>query len=270
MDSLQINFLICAGVCLLTWVLSLLTHEHSWVDRIWSIIPVVYMWVFAAAAQFNDARLNVIAVLVTLWGVRLTFNFARKGGYRPGGEDYRWEILRQRMPKWQYELFNIFFIVIYQNILLLLITMPAWVILQSPANFSFADALLALLFLGLLTMETVADQQQWNFHQAKKEALSHGKKVSPPFLTTGLFAFSRHPNFFSEQAQWWVIYLFSAFAVGNIFNWSIVGAFLLTLLFIGSTRFTEAISLAKYPEYALYKKRVSMLVPWLPNKKIQL
>ena len=53
-------------------------------DRIWSIVPVVYVWVFAIAAGLGDARLDVMAGLVTLWGARLTFNFARKGGYRIG------------------------------------------------------------------------------------------------------------------------------------------------------------------------------------------
>lgn len=270
MDPLLVNIWICAGVCVLTWVLSLITHEHSWVDRIWSLVPIVYVWVFAAAAQFNDLRLNILGILVTLWGARLTFNFARKGGYKPGGEDYRWEILRKRMPRWQYEVFNIFFIVIYQNILLLLITLPALLLVQNPAPFSLSYLLLALLFLGFLILETVADQQQWNFHQAKKKDNTAGEQVQLLFLTKGLFSISRHPNFFAEQAQWWVVYLFGAVAVGNLFNWTIVGAALLTLLFIGSTRFTEAISVSKYPEYAQYQKRVSMLIPWFPRKKIEL
>ena len=88
---------ILAGVCGLCWIASLLTGEHSWVDRLWSIVPIVYVAVFAAAARFADARLNTMLVLVALWGVRLTYNFARKGGYRRGGEDYRWAVLRGRM-----------------------------------------------------------------------------------------------------------------------------------------------------------------------------
>ena len=55
-----------------------------------------------------------MAVLVTAWGARLTFNFARKGGYT-GMEDYRWAVLRGRMKPWQFQLFNLFFIVLYQN-----------------------------------------------------------------------------------------------------------------------------------------------------------
>lgn len=269
MDPLLLNIWICAAVCALTWILSLITGEHSWVDRLWSVVPVVYMWVFAAAAGLEDWRLNVMAGLVTLWGIRLTFNFARKGGYAPGGEDYRWAILRARMPRWAYELFNIFFIVIYQNVLLLLITLPALTVLLSGAgSFGVADALLTLLFLGLLTLETIADQQQWDFHQWKRAETEAGRTVSPGFLTRGLFSVSRHPNFFAEQAQWWVIFLFGAVAAGSIAQWTVVGAFLLTLLFLGSTRFTEAITLSKYPEYAQYQRRVSVLIPWWPRKNV--
>ena len=76
-----------AGVCLAVWLLPVVTREASWVDRIWSIIPLAHMWIFTGAAGFADARLNVIAVPVTLWGARPTFNFARKGGYTRGGED---------------------------------------------------------------------------------------------------------------------------------------------------------------------------------------
>ena len=63
------------------FIASLITKDNSWVDRLWSIVPVVYVWVFAIAAGLTDVRLDVMAGLVTLWGARLTFNFARKGGY---------------------------------------------------------------------------------------------------------------------------------------------------------------------------------------------
>ena len=258
---------ILAGICALTWVLSLITKEYSWVDRIWSIIPLVYVWVFAGFAGFTDVRLNVIAVIVTLWGARLTFNFARKGGYAPGGEDYRWEILRQRITGWKWQVFNLFFIVIFQNVLLFLITLPAFTSYENRQTpFGVFDVIVTVAFLGLLLMETVADQQQWNFHQWKKSEVAAGRTPKPGFLTTGLFASSRHPNFFAEQAQWWVLFFFGAAAGESILQWTIVGPVLLTVLFIGSYRFAEEISSAKYPDYALYQKRVSPLIPWFPRR----
>ena len=110
--------------------------------------------------------------------------------------------------------------------------------------------------------ETVADQQQWNFQRWKRAA---GPDARPRFVQTGLFRYSRHPNFFFEQAQWWVFVGFAASAAGSLWQPTVLGAVLLTLLFIGSTRFTESISLSRYPEYADYQASTSAIVPWPPH-----
>jgi steroid 5-alpha reductase family enzyme len=80
------------------------------------------------------------------------------------------------------------------------------------------------------------------------------------FKTHGVFAYSRHLNFFGEFMQWWSFYIFSVAASGVWLNWTILGAFLLTLLFQGSTAFTEWITLKKYPRYAEYQKTTSALI----------
>jgi steroid 5-alpha reductase family enzyme len=86
--------------------------------------PLVVLFVAGAiSAGLTDARLDVMAGLVTMWGARLTFNFARKGGHAgvgTGAEDYRWVVLRARMSPLQFQLFNLFFIVIFQNPVLVL------------------------------------------------------------------------------------------------------------------------------------------------------
>lgn len=265
MHAISVCLWVYAGVCAATWVLSLATREYSWVDRIWSLVPIAYVGVFAGAADFADARLNLMLALVTLWGLRLTFNFARKGGYAPGGEDYRWKVLQGRMKPWQFQLFNLFFIVAYQNLLLLLISLPADQALRHPGGFGWPDVVAAVVFLAFLLGETVADQEQWTFQKRKRAQIEAGRRPADNFVTTGLFAWSRHPNFFFEQAQWWTVYAFGAIAAGSLVDWTIAGPVLLTLLFLGSTMFTESISLSRYPEYAAYQQRVSMLVP-LPHK----
>ncbi len=93
-------------------------------------------------------------------------------------------------------------------------------------------------------------------------------------MRTGLFRYSRHPNFFFEQAQWWVLYAIGATAAvaagagvwGGALNLTIAGPVLLTILFLGSTVFTESISAQKYPDYAKYQRSTSMLVPWPPRQ----
>lgn len=273
MDPLLLVLVVAGVACAFCWIASLITKDTSWVDRLWSVVPAVYVWIFAGsslAAGADAARLVVMAVLVTLWAARLTFNFARKGGYT-GMEDYRWAILRARMKPWSFQLFNLLFIVLYQNALLVLITLPALIAWQNPAPLGGWDALFAALFLAFLAGESLADQQQWRFHQAKRAA---GGTLEPGFATAGLFAYSRHPNFFFEQAQWWVFYALGATAAaasglgfwGGALNATIVGAVLLTVLFIGSTIFTESITSAKYPAYAEYQRTTSMLVP-LPRRR---
>jgi steroid 5-alpha reductase family enzyme len=254
-----------AGVCLFVWIASLISHDHSWVDRIWSVIPVAYVWIFAGAAGLGNLRLDVMAGLVTVWGARLTFNFARKGGYT-GVEDYRWAILRGRMPRWQFEIFNFFFIVIWQNVILLLISLPAYTAYENRGSpFGVWDLVIAIVFFGCTIGETLADQQQWNFQNWKKAENEAGRAPSPRFVQTGLWRFSRHPNFFFEQAQWWTLFFFGVAAAGSILQWTVAGAFLLTTLFIGSTIFTESITKSRYPEYAEYQARVSPIVPFPPR-----
>jgi len=273
MGPLAVVIVVFAVVCAFCWIASLITKDTSWVDRIWSVVPIAYAWIFAGFAWGTGAdasRLVLMAVLVTAWGARLTFNFARKGGYT-GMEDYRWAILRGRMRPWQFQIFNLLFIVLYQNALLVLITLPAFVAWQNPTAITGWDVAFAILFVAFLVGEFTADQQQWNFHQAKKAA---GGTLEPGFVTSGLFRYSRHPNFFFEQAQWWAFYAIGATAAvasglglwGGAINWTIVGAALLTVLFIGSTIFTESISAGRHPAYATYQRTTSMLVPWPPKR----
>lgn len=261
-DPLIVLSIIAAALTLTSFAFGLITKEYSWVDRIWSIAPVIYVW-FIAGRAWPDPRLILIAVLVTLWGARLTYNFARKGGYS-GVEDYRWAFMRKAIPnRWLWQAFNFGFISLYQNLLILLFTLPAYFIFQHKGKpLGTMDLIAAFLFLSFLVFETVADQQQWDFHQKKKKG-----KAKKKFLTEGLFRYSRHPNYFAEVCIWWVIYFFGAAASLQWLNWSVIGAVLLTVLFQGSSVLTESISKGKYPDYAGYQKRTSKIFPWIPGNR---
>ena len=158
-DPLLFALAVCAVLAAACWLVSVLTDNYSQVDRLWSLAPPLYACHFAARAGWVDQRLNVIALLVVLWGGRLTYNFARKGGYRWHAEDYRWPELRQRLgPVW-FQLLNATFVAPYQNLLLLLIVLPAsvaWQARGTPLN--ALDAAAAVAFVLLLIGETVADQ----------------------------------------------------------------------------------------------------------------
>ena len=250
--------LVLAALC---WLFSVLTREYSWVDRIWSICPIIYcLWV-AWAADFDSARLNLMAALVTLWGVRLTFNYARKGGYWKGGEDYRWDTVKERTGPVGFQVLNATFVAPGQMILIWWFTAPihtAWQWRDAP--FTWIDVALGVLFLLLFIGETVADEQMWTFQQDKKRKLENGEEAEP-FLRTGLYRYSRHPNYFCELGMWWTLYFFAISASGEWLHWTGLGFILLTLLFHSSTNLAETISSGKYPSYKDYQASVPRLVP---------
>jgi steroid 5-alpha reductase family enzyme len=119
--------------------------------------------------------------------------------------------------------------------------------------------------LGFIALETVADQQQWNFQREKRRRRQAGEPLTGDyaqgFCATGLWARVRHPNYAAEQAIWLSFYLFSVAASGRWLNWSLTGALLLLLLFLGSSDFSEKISAGKYPGYAEYQRRVRRFWP---------
>ncbi len=260
-DPLTSALALALALGVLCWLLSLLTREYSWVDRLWSLTPPLFALHFAGHAGFADVRLNVMAGLAVAWGARLTWNFARKGGYAPGGEDYRWAEVQRRLGPVGFQVLNATFIGPLQNLLLLGLAVPAYYAGGAPLGAT--DAVALALFLLFLLGETVADEQQWRFQKSKKAAREAGLP-HPPFLTRGLFRYSRHPHYFCEQALWWSFYLFSVASAGWLHP-GILGPLCLTLLFQGSTALTEQISLKRYPSYAAYQRTTSRLLPWFPG-----
>jgi steroid 5-alpha reductase family enzyme len=260
------------GVALTCFVVSELSGNYSQVDKLWSIVPIFYAGYVAMQSGWNE-RVTLMFVLATLWGARLTFNFGRKGGYHwipwKGEEDYRWAVLRQNPPlnkRLPWMAFNLFFISLYQMTLILLFTLPSIVAWQGADKpLGFFDGLLAVLFLAVLGVEWVADQQQWNFQKEKYRRIKAGEPLdgeyAKGFVSTGLWSIVRHPNFAAEQLIWVVFYAFSVVATGRWINWSMAGMVLLMLLFLGSSDFTEKISAKKYPAYADYLKRVPRFWP---------
>lgn len=256
----------------LCFILSTITDNYSQVDKLWSVIPVPYVWIVADQSDY-EPRIVLMAILVTVWAARLTYNFGRRGGYSwkfwVGEEDYRWSILRAKPgfeQKWKWVLFNLFFISAYQMGLILLFTLPALKSMQSLEPLGVFDYVLAAIVLLLVVVEFVADQQQYNYQQEKHRRLKSGEELGDfykvGFTHTGLWGYMRHPNYAAEQSIWIVFYFFSVVATGHWINWSIAGCLLLVLLFIGSSDFSEAISKEKYPEYERYMKNVGRFIPF--------
>ena len=111
------------------------------------------------------------------------------------------------------------------------------------------------------------------YHAAKKEYQETAKvsqgfdqaTLDRGFNTTGLWAYSRHPNFTAEQSGWVLLYGWSCWVTKTYYNWSIIGPAAYLILFQASTWFTELITAKKYPEYIEYQKRVGKFLPRLPG-----
>ena len=272
----QINILIDSayivlGVIAYTFIVGQLTGNNSQVDKLWSIVPIVYTWYMTYKGGWNE-RMMLMSVLATAWGIRLTYNFARRGAYKwkfwEGEEDYRWEILRQK-PGFKnpivWMIFNLFFICFYQNALIFLFTLPILTSLGASAiPLNGIDYLLAGIVLLLIYIEYTADQQQYDFQTEKHRRIKAGVDLgeyADGFVSSGLWSKVRHPNYAAEQSIWIVFYLLGAHATGEWINWTIAGAILLVILFKGSSDFSEEISSNKYPKYKDYQQKVGRFIP---------
>ncbi len=273
--STWINLMI--AVVLICFIVSEITRNYSQVDKLWSLMPLAYAWITVMA--YPSPRLFLMASLVTAWGIRLSYNFYRKGGYSiipwQGEEDYRWRILRDTSAlrgRFRFGLFNLLFISLYQNLLILLFSTPLLMAaLYHGAPMGLTDMIAAALMLLFLVTETIADNQQYRFQTVKRNPSENEKpyveSLRKGFLTEGLWRYVRHPNFASEQAIWISFYLFSVAASGKWINFTLLGPVLLVILFIGSSIMTENISSSKYPEYSTYQKEVPKFIPRIFRRK---
>ena len=180
---------LCLALAALAWLTSVITREYSWVDRLWSLCPPAYWLIVAVQADFASPRLNLMALLITLWGLRLTFNYARKGGYSKGGEDYRWVAIREKFGPVGFQLLNFVFVAPVQMLIVWLFASPmhqAWLWRETPLT--FLDGIATVVFLVFFIGEWVADEQMWRCRQHKKRKIAAAEQVAEPFIATGLFA----------------------------------------------------------------------------------
>jgi steroid 5-alpha reductase family enzyme len=188
-----------------------------------------------------------------------------------------------------FHIFNWIFISFIQSILVFLLSAPVYSLLlaaQFEPEITTSDIAYIAVELGLIVIEAVADQQQWgnlelrtltrtmtnmqsDFQTAKKQYLKTAKvprgfnqaDLDRGFITSGLWGYSRHPNFAAEQSIWFFFYQWACFATNSLYSWAAIGPSFLVLLFQGSTWLTESITSRKYTDYRDYQSKVGMFVP---------
>ncbi|ORC91677.1 membrane protein containing DUF1295 [Trypanosoma theileri] len=286
-SSYNLTLAIMLVVSVFMYIASSINRNYSWVDRSWSILPVLYTWIhiyynvkdtfhFTKTTSISTVLKNAnifYGIIITAWGIRLTFNFARRGGYSRGGEDYRWNYVRT----WRlfsnpiiWELFSFWIIALFQTALLWAIALPMISIRSVPIKGE--DIIIGSCMILFLLLETICDEQQQRFQRAKRKVKFQGNPrklegqaalLSYGFCITGVFGYSRHLNVFSEEC-FWLFLTMAGVAHGQIRWWQCTGCVALLLLTFFSTAYVnETISRQKYPLYAIYQETTPMLFPSL-------
>ena len=255
-----IAFVADIAATLVIYTFSRIFRNASFYDAYWSVAPVAIAlyWVLGAVSEnVVLTRQIVVLTLVLLWAIRLTYNWARQ--WRGlGHEDWRYADLRQKSKRlfWLVELWGIEMMPTIVVFLGCLSLYPALSTGTSP--FGPLDWFAIVVILGAIIIEATADQQLRRFVRKKRQP--------GQIMTTGLWAYSRHPNYFGEIMLWWGLFMF-ALAADSSYWWAIVGPLAITILFlVVSIPMMDKRSLDRRPGYDEHMKKVSALIPWFPKK----
>ncbi|KAK9903260.1 hypothetical protein WJX75_001027 [Coccomyxa subellipsoidea] len=242
----------------------------TWViDPYWTIAPVLigHFYRFRSAKSSADnARQLASLGLLWVWSLRLTHSYLRRERWELGAqEDWRYADMRVRYGRhwWWISFFAVYLV---QQAMLVGITLPLYSVHASdqPWNAVWDSAACVGCLLGI-GIAAIADTQLHNFVTANERRRDAGKPLVL-LLDTGLWRYSRHPNYFGEQLWWWSL---GVFAVNVGQPWALLGALFNSLCMVGVTRLTEARMLARPERAALYREyqnRTSVWIPWFSSR----
>jgi steroid 5-alpha reductase family enzyme len=239
------------------WLISLRLRDASIVDILWGPTFILLNAVYALLTPDGaGARKLLATILVTVWGLRLAIHIYRRN--RGKGEDFRYRRWRSQAGDawWWQSLFKVFLL---QGALAWLIAFPLLAAQTSPtpAALSAADWLALVVWVFGFAFEAIGDMQLARFKARKENA---GRT-----LRTGLWKYTRHPNYFGDAVQWWGLFLLAA-SVGA--NWAAFSPILMTWLLVrvsGVPMLERSLAQAK-PDYAEYMETTSAFFPLPPRR----
>ena len=242
------------------FVFSRLYKNSSFYDAYWSVIPplIALYWAMTSTAQGIDVtRAWLVVILVWLWGIRLTANWAT---FWPGleHEDWRYQPIKTNAGKWN-ALADFSAIHLFPTVIVFAACIPIYAAVAMDAQpLNWLDYLAATATLLAIFIELVSDIQLHRF-------LTHRKPGE--MMKTGLWALSRHPNYFGEWLFWAGLALFGLAAVPSAWWWVLPGAIaMLAMFLLASIPMIDKRSLARRPEYATHMQQVSGFMPWFPKR----
>jgi steroid 5-alpha reductase family enzyme len=240
---------------LLWFVVSLIIKRNDVADVAWGGGFIVAALAALVSRGVVTDRAALMVTLVSLWGVRLALHIGLRNLGK--GEDARYRKWREEWGR-HATLRSFFQIYILQGVLLLVISLPVIRAITAPDSaFGLMDLLGTSVWLTGFLFEAISD---WQLLQFKKDRANKGKVIA-----TGLWRFSRHPNYFGEVTLWWGIFLIALTAPGG---WmTIIGPITITGLILGVSGIPMLEK--KYEgnaEFDAYKRRTSAFFP-LPPKE---
>lgn len=248
-------------ICLtVVWLLSIWLKDAGIADIFWGLGFIIANIVYFSQSEIFHYRKLLMLALVSIWGLRLATHIYLRS--RGKAEDYRYRAWRKENGTswWWWSYFKVFML---QGCLLWLISLPCLAVQYSPHQPTLPNMvdILGLLAWGIgFFFESVAD---WQLTVFKFKPQNKGK-----LLTSGLWQYSRHPNYFGDALQWWAFYLL-ALNVGAW--WSIISPLLITwlLLRVSGVPMLESSLKQSRPEYRDYINRTNAFLPWLPKRDRQ-
>jgi steroid 5-alpha reductase family enzyme len=234
--------------------------NSSLYDPYWSVAPpLIALW-FTLAPMSGPppvARQVVVNALVLAWGIRLTHNWYRQWRGLEH-EDWRYVDLRRKHGH-RYWLVSFAGIHFFPTVLTFLGSLSLYPALAAgTALFGWLDAVALVVTAGAIWIEGAADNQLRNFIRTGP--------APGTIMDRGIWAYSRHPNYFGEIAFWWGLWLFGLSAAPD-FWWTVVGPLAITLLFVFiSIPMIERRMAERRPGFEAHQRRVSMLIPWPPKR----
>ena len=236
--------------------------NSSMYDPYWSVAPPVLGVFFAlqpTAASADRSRQLLVLTLVMVWSIRLTHNFLR-GWQGLAHEDWRYVDIRRNTGR-AYWLVSLLGVHLVPTLMVFVGCLPLYAALAIGARpLNTLDAVAAALCVAAIAIEATADNQLRRFK------LNPDRRPGEIFAS-GIWAWSRHPNYFGEMLFWWGLFVF-ALAANPSEIWPGVGALAITILFrFISLRLIDARMLARRPEYAEHMRNRPAFIPWPPRAK---